>query len=152
MTKINSNMKLSEMVYEMSEGNEEAANVCMQLITNKANPNGMLQLMILDKYGIYGEKISKLFNKCCERSLEEFKATVRMLQFEEIPKELFLQNLERSEPLNFLDKGIFFKGYDVYHDEIEDIDAFDESMKKHADSYMLRNAEEEKRDSAPQRK
>ena len=64
MTKLRESMTVHDVIITMSEGNPGALTACMDILKQS---DGLLSLLALDTYGIYGSQLYIVWNYSCER-------------------------------------------------------------------------------------
>jgi hypothetical protein len=87
MSKIKLNDDIKTILFNMSDGNQGALTVLMELLkpqTNEIDPDSLLggfgSILSLDTIGIYGTDIYVLYNDICDQNLTLFIALLRAHQ------------------------------------------------------------------------
>lgn len=97
------NTEVFEIMYILSEGNPGAMTLVSELIKSH---EGCTILKTCDELNIRGSKLYMLYNDCCGRNYEKFRATVLFLQneisFNYISKEEVDKNFERVRAVPFI--------------------------------------------------
>lgn len=75
--------------------NPGAAEAAMTFF-NAKGPQGVISFILLDDWGIYGEKLYKLWSDCCYRNVDEFEKVLRNMQFNVFTKEFLHQHLSET--------------------------------------------------------
>ena len=96
--KLNMEMTIQEAIITMSEGNSGALTCLQKMI--ESNPMAILDILYFDFLGIYGSKISILWNDCCNRDINKLNKTLNYFKEINISKEEIHENLDkvRAEP------------------------------------------------------
>lgn len=112
--KIKDGMSVMDMVLAMSEGNLGAMMVIKGMVED---PVGSLDILLLDKMGIYGSRIYMLHNDCCNCNPGKFKRTLMMLRCGVFSKEEVDANLKLIYAIPFIDDGIEMDGVPSYDED-----------------------------------
>lgn len=132
------NMPIKNLVYILGDDDPGAFEVLARLL-NDSNPNAIMSILALDAYGIYGINIWILFSKCCNCDYERFNKTMRLFRSELISRRQVMENINRDEPITFIDDSLSFDGYMAQSDDISDPELYMQSINRQADSYRQRN-------------
>ena len=92
--KLNAKMGTSDMIIAMAEGNPGALSCLIELV--KTN-YGFLDLLVLDRMEVYGEKIYILWNDCCSRNMTVLKEYLRSFRRGEVSKEKIHETLSTEK-------------------------------------------------------
>lgn len=139
-------MNSKEMLMAMSEGNNGAISILMDLLKK---PDGFLSWIELDAHNIYGDKIWMLYKDCCQQDIHRFYLTLNLFMKEAFTPTQIQNNLKREIANPFIDDDIKLEEnvYDMKKDKILDILAFEDYAKLQSESYKKReNLEAEKKD------
>ena len=89
--RIKANMTMQDALIEMAEGNPGALTCMLEML--KSDSTALLDILYFDSMEIYGEKIYKLWNDCCNRDMDKFCETLKYLKSGKISKEEIQENL-----------------------------------------------------------
>ena len=94
-------MPLTEAIMAMSDGKPETVTTIMRLL--QFNPErGMKQIILCDKLGIYGSKLHRLLNECCDADLGKFNATMEAFKAKRYSREEIHRRLEQPRATTFV--------------------------------------------------
>ena len=98
--RITPNMTIGDVLAVMSEGNPGALAFLTELI--QSDPTASLAVLVLDSFGIYGEKIYKLWNDCCGRDFGKAKFLIAQFNNGKYSESEIHENLSqvRAKPFN----------------------------------------------------
>lgn len=99
--RVTSNMSIEEIFIAMSDGNQEAVSCMRQMVRNDM-VSAIQDLFFLDSLGLYGKKISKLWNECCKQDARKFKATIKAFREHRYTTEQIAMNLSQQESKPFI--------------------------------------------------
>ncbi len=119
--KITANMSVMDMVATMSEGNPEAINIVMAMLTY---PSMTPLLLLCDSLGLRGSRLYTLHNDSCRHNNEKFRRTLTMFKRGIYSQEEIDQCLNLPYVIPFIDDTITIEGVPPYGE------AFDESHPK----------------------
>lgn len=111
MSMISNNMNIIDVVLIMSEGEINASNILIGMITDYRNSKN---IMILDKYNIRGNKIEKLYNDGCNKNFDKFNRTLLVLDMGIYSEDEINANLETDNTIPFLDDSVVIDGVPPY--------------------------------------
>ncbi len=109
--KLTANMSLMDMMMVMSQGNPGALTVLMQMMEN---PNGILDIVLLDSLDIRGSKIWMLYSDSCNQDMGKFQRTLMALRSGAYTTEEIQDNLSLCNAQPFLDDSITIEGIPAY--------------------------------------
>jgi hypothetical protein len=99
-TRITASMSTKEILIAMCDGNPGAITCMVQMLQN--DPDAIFDILYFDTMDIYGSKIYKLWNDCCDRDMAKFKETIKYLQSGQVSKEEIHENLNRPRAIPFI--------------------------------------------------
>ena len=94
-------MPLDKAIIAMADGKPETVTTIMRLL--QFNPErGMKQIILCDKLGIYGAKLHRLLNECCDADLVKFNETMEAFKANRYSKEEIHRRLEMPRATTFV--------------------------------------------------
>lgn len=94
-------MPLTEAIIAMSDGKPETVTTVMRLLQFSPE-RGMKQIILCDKLGIYGQKLHKLLNECCDADLGKFNETMEAFKAKRYSREEIHKRLEQTRGTTFV--------------------------------------------------
>lgn len=113
------NMDMIEMIFTISEGNPEAIRVMKEMLKN---PNGLMDILLLDSIDIRGSKIWLIYNDCCNQDMNKYNRTIKALIGGAFSEEEIQENLElgkTSHSIPFLDDSVNIEGVPSYEEHFD---------------------------------
>lgn len=116
--RIDMHMTTYDVIMALAEGNPGALTVLASLAREPqtAEWDWTVDMLSLDNYNIYGDKIWLLFKDCCGENYPELRDTLRHFRHGIFPVQDVQANLNSQRPIPFLDnkvvKKFAFRGED----------------------------------------
>ena len=132
--KLTSDMSMIDVMMVMSEGNQGALTLLMQMMYN---PRGRMDIILLDSLDIRGSKIWMLYSDCCGKNVGKFNRTLMALRAGAYTQEEIQGNLGLCYALPFLDDSIKIEGIPSYDQEFGPMDdKWDEYIKANREAII----------------
>lgn len=93
MAKINNNLTVDDLIFEMAEGNSDALSFINEMMST--NIEAVQNIIFLDKMEVYGSKLCVFWNDCCGREQAKVNETIAYLKKEKVSKEKIHENLNQ---------------------------------------------------------
>lgn len=100
-------MTMMEVAMTMSQGVLGALMIVMGILKD---PNGMLDIILLDGLGIRGILLYTLYNEGCDRDPVKFSLILKMIRCNAFTREQIHNNLKRVHVLHFIDDAVQVEG------------------------------------------
>ena len=94
-------MPLNQAIIAMADGAPETVTTIMRILQFDSQ-RGMRQIILCDKLGIYGRKLHRLLNECCEADLGKFNATMEAFKANRYSREEIHRRLELPRATTFV--------------------------------------------------
>ena len=98
--RISSNLSPLEILYTMSEGNQEAFTCLQEMVLSDSK--SLLEILSLDDLEIYGSNIYVLWDKCCDRDITILKKTLKYFKDQNVSKEEIHEKLAQVPATPFV--------------------------------------------------
>ena len=98
--RITSNLSPLEILYTMSEGNQEAFTCLQEMVLSDSK--SLLEILSLDDLEIYGSNIYVLWDKCCDRDITILKKTLKYFKDQNVSKEEIHEKLAQVPATPFV--------------------------------------------------